>query len=169
MSCSVCGDICRCSSQENSTGSSLAEPEAVVNSDAIPHVESGSRLPGGGGCVPDDSSSWRQEVAARLNRYQSRRKPRAPRYPSLRLRFEPPETRGIPAEPSTLPPVLTSNHALVLDEFAPTLPEPLSAATTHSAGESGTYESGGGCLGRYPSYSEDYRVPAFLDASCACS
>lgn len=135
MSCSVCGDICRCSSQENSTGSSLAEPEAVVNSDAIPHVESGSRLPGGGGCVPDDSSSWRQEVAARLNRYQSRRKPRAPRYPSLRLRFEPPETRGIPAEPSTLPPVLTSNHALVLDEFAPTLPEPLRAATTHSAGD----------------------------------
>jgi uncharacterized RDD family membrane protein YckC len=32
--------------------------------------------------------SWRQEVAARLHRYHSRRKPRAPRYPSLRLKFE---------------------------------------------------------------------------------
>ncbi len=32
--------------------------------------------------------AWRQEVAARLSRYQARRKPRPPRYPSLRLRFE---------------------------------------------------------------------------------
>ena len=36
----------------------------------------------------EDSSAWRMEVAARLNRYKSRRKPRPPRYPSLRLRFE---------------------------------------------------------------------------------
>src|SRR5438876_12063229 len=36
-----------------------------------------------------DPSAWRQEVAARLNRYRERRQPRAPRYPSLRLRFEP--------------------------------------------------------------------------------
>ncbi len=36
----------------------------------------------------DDSPAWRQEVAARLSRYQARRKPRPPRYPSLRLRFE---------------------------------------------------------------------------------
>jgi hypothetical protein len=38
--------------------------------------------------APEDSSAWRMEVAARLNRYKSRRKPRPPRYPSLRLRFE---------------------------------------------------------------------------------
>src|SRR5207244_2700413 len=36
-----------------------------------------------------DPSAWRQAVAARLNRYRQRRQPRAPRYPSLRLRFEP--------------------------------------------------------------------------------
>jgi uncharacterized RDD family membrane protein YckC len=99
------------------------------------HVESESGFPGGG-TVPDDSSTWRQEVAARLNRYQSRRKPRAPRYPSLRLRFEPPVTPGIAGDSSTLPPVLTSNHALVLDEFAASSPEPSNAATTHSASES---------------------------------
>ena len=34
--------------------------------------------------------SWRAEVSARLHRYQSRRRPRAPRYPSLRLKFETP-------------------------------------------------------------------------------
>lgn len=31
---------------------------------------------------------WRREVAARLERYRSRRKPRGPRYPSLRLPFD---------------------------------------------------------------------------------
>src|SRR5207245_2983138 len=36
-----------------------------------------------------DPSAWRQEVAPRLNRYRERRQPRAPRYPSLRLKFEP--------------------------------------------------------------------------------
>jgi uncharacterized RDD family membrane protein YckC len=103
-------------------------------SNPAPHVESESGFPAGGGSAPDDSYTWRQEVAARLNRYQSRRKPRAPRYPSLRLRFEPPDATRTTAESSTLPPVLSSNHALVLDEFAPTSPEPLNAATTHSAG-----------------------------------
>ena len=41
-----------------------------------------------GDSEPQDSSAWRKEVAASLNRYQARRKPRPPRYPSLRLRFE---------------------------------------------------------------------------------
>lgn len=31
---------------------------------------------------------WRREVASRLERYRARRKPRAPRYPSLRLPFD---------------------------------------------------------------------------------
>lgn len=38
------------------------------------------------------ASVWRQEVAARLHSYRARRKPRPPKYPSLRLRFEPAET-----------------------------------------------------------------------------
>ena len=40
-----------------------------------------------------DDEYWRQEVAARLQRYRARRKPRAPRYPSLRLPFEAPDQR----------------------------------------------------------------------------
>jgi uncharacterized RDD family membrane protein YckC len=39
-----------------------------------------------------DTPAWRDELAARVNRYRSRRKPRPPRYPSLRLRFEPGES-----------------------------------------------------------------------------
>ncbi len=43
---------------------------------------------------------WRREVAARLQRYRSRRKPRAPRYPSLRLPFDSAESvlRSGPAD-----------------------------------------------------------------------
>jgi uncharacterized RDD family membrane protein YckC len=78
--------------------------------------------------VPDDSA-WRQEVAVRLNRYQARRKPRPPRYPSLRLRFDDEEdlarTGGASAESPIFPQkqqrqriTTASNQALAWDEFA---------------------------------------------------
>jgi uncharacterized RDD family membrane protein YckC len=38
-----------------------------------------------------ESDSWRREVADRVNNYRARRRPRAPRYPSLQLKFDPPE------------------------------------------------------------------------------
>jgi uncharacterized RDD family membrane protein YckC len=44
---------------------------------------------------------WRREVATRLERYRARRKPRAPRYPSLRLPFDSAET-WLPASGSAL-------------------------------------------------------------------
>lgn len=37
-----------------------------------------------------DAPRWRQEVAARLNHYHSRRTRKPPRYPSLALKFDPP-------------------------------------------------------------------------------
>jgi uncharacterized RDD family membrane protein YckC len=40
---------------------------------------------------PADLDSWRNEVANRVNNYRARRRPRAPRYPSLQLKFDPPE------------------------------------------------------------------------------
>jgi uncharacterized RDD family membrane protein YckC len=52
--------------------------------------------------IETDPGAWRQEVAARLNKYRERRRPRAPRYPSLRLKFE-----TVPGEP----PVNTSIDA----------------------------------------------------------
>jgi uncharacterized RDD family membrane protein YckC len=42
---------------------------------------------------PDpDPDGWRDEVAARLERYRTRRKPRSPRYPSLLLPFDAPQS-----------------------------------------------------------------------------
>ncbi len=37
------------------------------------------------------ADSWREEIAARVNHYRARRRQRAPRYPSLQLKFENPE------------------------------------------------------------------------------
>jgi len=45
----------------------------------------------------EDGDSWRREVSERLHRYHARRRPRAPRYPSLRLKFEEPN-REAPRE-----------------------------------------------------------------------
>src|SRR6202521_511273 len=46
------------------------------------------------------SDSWRVEVATRLARYRTRRKPRTPRYPSLLLPFDAPESWSRLAPPS---------------------------------------------------------------------
>jgi uncharacterized RDD family membrane protein YckC len=40
---------------------------------------------------PPDCGSWRGEVTARVNNYRARRRPREPRYPSLQLKFDPPQ------------------------------------------------------------------------------
>jgi uncharacterized RDD family membrane protein YckC len=141
MPCPLCGDICRCSSDAHSDASPRWLPDVDARpAAATPHVDleplgsetsslpltseasapSDSNQP-----APEDSPAWRQEVAARLNRYQSRRKPRPPRYPSLRLRFEeeePARAAGIsvesPAFQQTM--VTASNQALALDGFAET-------------------------------------------------
>jgi hypothetical protein len=73
--------------------------------------------------LAEDSSAWRQEVAARLNRYQARHKPRPPRYPSLLLRFEEeapaPALGGASGDPRFFSQRSTvSNQALALDTFA---------------------------------------------------
>jgi uncharacterized RDD family membrane protein YckC len=46
----------------------------------------------------DESNGWRQEVSSRLSKYQSRRRLREPRYPSLQLKFESPEPRHVQPE-----------------------------------------------------------------------
>ncbi len=59
-----------------------------------------------------NSNGWKQEVAARLNSYRARRRPRPPKYPSLSLNFEPP--RPPAPSPRTCSPDLRS--ALAMDE-----------------------------------------------------
>jgi uncharacterized RDD family membrane protein YckC len=50
--------------------------------------------------VAPNPDSWRVEVAHRLERYRTRRKPRSPRYPSLLLPFDAPESWSRPAQPT---------------------------------------------------------------------
>jgi uncharacterized RDD family membrane protein YckC len=95
------------------------------NTKGIPENGTGSlsatRLDGTASQIDD---SWRNEVAARVNRYRARRRPRAPRYPSLTLKFEATEPQSSrrfnsdePALPSTHQ-ALAMDSALVIEESA---------------------------------------------------
>jgi uncharacterized RDD family membrane protein YckC len=67
-----------------------------------------------------DPEAWRNEVAARLARYRTRRKPRPPRYPSLLLPFDSLENRSRPAAPIAAPDFADSvrlEHDCSLPEF----------------------------------------------------
>jgi RDD family len=146
MPCPLCGDICHCSSVAYSAAAPrwLADDDQARPAVAPPHVdpetsetEAQAAPPATEASQPssavpaessepeaEDSPAWRQEVADRLNRYQARRKPRPPRYPSLRLRFDegsPAQTaRDTSFEPSTISHRMAtaSNQALALDGFA---------------------------------------------------
>ena len=57
--------------------------DSCVDDVTVPISRRGNRQP-----RISDGEYWRREVASRLERYRARRKPRAPRYPSLRLPFD---------------------------------------------------------------------------------
>jgi uncharacterized RDD family membrane protein YckC len=78
----------------NSTATLAANPtlSANVEPNSEPNSEPSSER---------SSDSWRDEVTARLERYRTRRKPRTPRYPSLLLPFDAPESWSRPT--SALP------------------------------------------------------------------
>ncbi len=150
MPCLLCGDICRCSSDaysdasprwlpdedacaaETAEGLAPATPKLKLEPSSLRSSEERT-LAGLSEAVSNEqpvneaatgeASAWRQEVAARLTRYHARRKPRPPRYPSLRLRFEA-EDSGLAsdntsfASPEFSPGMTTSNQALALDRFA---------------------------------------------------
>ncbi len=75
--------------------------------------------------APQESDSWRHEVANRVNNYRARRRPRVPRYPSLQLKFDPPEPSRTP-HPATIEPVSSANHNRLAVAVQDTLtaPEP---------------------------------------------
>ena len=137
MPCPVCGDICRCSSDPHTTASPRWQPDAdAFVAAASPHVEPQTPPAEAPDLSPlaepwesdnqhaaEDSPAWREEVAARLSRYQARRKPRPPRYPSLQLRFEAPvpasATTDVSVECPDFPAQGAFSHqALALDTFA---------------------------------------------------
>jgi uncharacterized RDD family membrane protein YckC len=129
-------------------------PELFESSVAVETGESATQA-----AVTEDASAWRDELATRLNRYRARRKPRPPRYPSLQLRFDPPEepARDTDRDLSHAPVFETvSNHALALDtlEFdtpteavsaqnsAQALSQPAAPHTSAGAGSTGAGSSG---------------------------
>jgi uncharacterized RDD family membrane protein YckC len=71
-----------------------------------------------------DPDSWRREVAARMDNYRARRRPRPPHYPSLQLKFDPPESSwtapsdaGAPVSvPASLLSVAMQEHAIAQPE-----------------------------------------------------
>src|SRR4029077_6528238 len=98
MPCPLCGDICPCSSDAYSAvaprwlpdakaspaaATQHTEPETLRAEAPTLHPVAEAAMPSHSNeSAPEDSPVWRQEIAARLNRYQARRKPRPPRYPS---------------------------------------------------------------------------------------
>lgn len=73
-----------------------------------------------------DSNDWREEVSARLNRYRARRSPRAPRYPSLRLKFAAPESHWAPSSrASEAPSLLAREPEMQAPSTSALAPEPL--------------------------------------------
>jgi uncharacterized RDD family membrane protein YckC len=91
----------------------LGNPEAAAEEDSY---------------LSGDAEAWRREVAVRLERYRARRKPRAPRYPSLFLPFDSTESKTRPLHvndsPGTSPPVQTHvSVALQIEEEPPAAPD----------------------------------------------
>src|SRR6266446_4625322 len=70
MSCPICGPICHCDKKTEHEG-------------AAEQGEQASRWPD-----PDAYDASEQQLAAKLNEYPTRHKPRPLRYPSLQLKFE---------------------------------------------------------------------------------
>ena len=97
-----------------------AAPETVL---AEPN-----HCPSGGPDVDPNIDSWRAEVAARLVRYRTRRKPRTPRYPSLLLPFDAPESWSRPAPPTESVAVATAAARVEQDLAFDINEEPKAAA-----------------------------------------
>ena len=166
MNCLRCGEVCRCEPEESSTALLRPErdaSESLVPADAsapqetcdveTTHAETSSKdgksnsrqsdIRQSPQLVAESVSSreengvaWRDELTAKLSSYRARRKPRPPRYPSLRLRSESPNS--VPTADQTFPsaPFETqSNQALALDRMME-LPKGVAEWETTSPDES---------------------------------
>lgn len=119
----------------------------------------------------ESASAWRDELTAKLSNYRARRKPRPPRYPSLRLRFEAESSSSAPVN-SELPGFETISHqALALDGMTqlPATAEPKWEPSAHSQ-SSGTDGSSLAPTGPKPNHgariiefprSPEFRSPEF--------
>jgi len=70
-----------------------------------------------------DPAAWRQEITSRLNSYRARRRPRAPRYPSLQLKFSSPDLPASSCTTTYKASALPDTQPLNVQEV-PTTPAP---------------------------------------------
>src|SRR6266478_7544498 len=100
------------------TGADPGVPGHLCATDAVEPARSGAvietassepNVPNVGPTADPGADSWRVEVAARLERYRTRRKPRTPRYPSLLLPFDAPESWSRPTPPGGSTAVATAS------------------------------------------------------------
>src|SRR6266404_7260549 len=91
----VQGHLCAPDAVEEARNTAVAAETAASEPNVCPNAD-----PNIDPNADPNSDSWRVEVAARLARYRTRRKPRTPRYPSLLLPFDTPESWSRLAPPS---------------------------------------------------------------------
>ena len=73
----------------------------------------------------DGAADWKQELAAKLDDYRSRHKPKPPRYPSLQLKFETEEPAwSAPAAVQPAPAAYATRESNALDHRAELAPAP---------------------------------------------
>jgi uncharacterized RDD family membrane protein YckC len=106
-------DVSGCPMEPHPTEFAIPDPNSVEDAASAACSEVAS--------AEEESSAWRDELSAKLNRYRARRKAPPPRYPSLKLPFGPLESGLRPAvlEAPVFEPV--ANHALALDEVQPAI------------------------------------------------
>jgi|ERR1700733_12733857 len=136
MNCLLCGEVCNCVQESVSVplprwvtdaavdqASGCEDPierepsgdtRAVMQQSAVEEGLSGASA---SNLRSEETVAWRDELANRLSSYRARRKPKPPRYPSLRLVFDQPTLRA-----GALHDVLDglgpiSQDALALDSF----------------------------------------------------
>ena len=102
-------EVCGCPMEPPPTD--LPIPDTGISTEVASLSSSGS-MPD---VAEEDAPAWRNELAAKLNRYRARRKAPPPRYPSLKLPFGPLESTSRAAIPDTHVFESVSNHALALD------------------------------------------------------
>lgn len=120
MTCSLCGEVCRCHPEPPpadllSCGED-AEPSSAPETPAE-HVDKDGVVAASGS---DPDLAWRTELSARLDRYRSRRKVRPPRYPSLQLPFNSaPTALAAERRPERAPAFESTSNAFALDPVVP--------------------------------------------------
>jgi uncharacterized RDD family membrane protein YckC len=106
----------------------LAHPAAGCGTEPdAPAARAPSEATASEATASEDPDSWRNEVAARVNTYRARRRPREPRYPSLQLKFEPhePASNSRSTPPEAQASVHSARPAFSLDSVAPAAGPPL--------------------------------------------